>query len=108
MYFFMYYLFFFGYFSTGSVQVLSGFKTGRPYSNSRKWNSSILLVNCNACVVLNASILINCNRFCVGHGGRVVILLPPTSEAGVRFPARPQVGKLVVACHWLALYSTEP
>ena len=24
--------------------------------------------------------------------------LNPTSEAGVRFPAQPQVGKLVVAC----------
>ena len=23
-------------------------------------------------------------------------------------PARPQVGKLVVACHWSAVYSTEP
>ena len=34
-----------------------------------------------------------------GHGGRVVTLSPPTSEAGVRFPAQPQVGKLVVA--WL-------
>ena len=43
-----------------------------------------------------------------GHGGRVVTLSPPTSEAGVRFPPRPQVGKLVVACHWLAVYSTEP
>ena len=32
-----------------------------------------------------------------GHGGRVVTLSPPTSEAGVRFLARPQVGKLVVA-----------
>ena len=43
-----------------------------------------------------------------GHGGRVVTLWPPTSEAGVRFPARPQVGKLVVACCWSAVYSTEP
>ena len=43
-----------------------------------------------------------------GHGGRVVTLSPPTSEAGVLFPARPQVGKLVVACRWLAVYSTEP
>ena len=43
-----------------------------------------------------------------GHGGRVVTLLPPTSEAGVRFPARPQVVKLVVACLWSAVYSTEP
>ena len=43
-----------------------------------------------------------------GHGGRAVILSPPTSETGVQFPARPQVGKLVVACHWLAVYSTEP
>ena len=43
-----------------------------------------------------------------GHGGRVVTLSPPTSEAGVRSPARPQVGKLVVACRWSAVYSTEP
>ena len=43
-----------------------------------------------------------------GHSGRVVTLSPPTTEAGVRFPARPQVGKLVVACRWPAVYSTEP
>ena len=43
-----------------------------------------------------------------GQGGRVVTLSPPTSEAGVQFLARPQVGKLVVACHWLAVYSTQP
>ena len=43
-----------------------------------------------------------------GHGGRVVTLSPPTSEVGVRFPAQPQVGKLVVACRWSAVYSTEP
>ena len=43
-----------------------------------------------------------------GHGGRVVTLWPPTSEAGVQFPAWPQVGKLVVACRWSAVYSTEP
>ena len=43
-----------------------------------------------------------------GHGGRVVTLSPPTSEAGVRFLTRPQVGKLVVTCHWSAVYSTEP
>ena len=30
-----------------------------------------------------------------------------TSEAGVRFLAWPHVGKLVVACRWLAVYSTE-
>ena len=33
--------------------------------------------------------------------------LPPL-EAGVWFPAQPQVGKLVVACRWLAVYSIEP
>ena len=38
----------------------------------------------------------------------MVTLSPPTSEAGVRFLARPQVGKLVVACRWSAVYSTEP
>ena len=43
-----------------------------------------------------------------GHGGRVVTLLPPTSEAGVRFLEQSQVGKLVVACRWSAVYSTEP
>ena len=37
-----------------------------------------------------------------------VTLSPPTSEAGVPFPAQPQVGKLVVACRWSAVYSTEP
>ena len=42
------------------------------------------------------------------HGGRVVTLLPPTSEAGVRSSAWPQVGKLVVTCRWSAVYSTEP
>ena len=41
-------------------------------------------------------------------GGGGATLSPPTSEAGVRFPARPQVGKLVVASHWSAVYSTEP
>ena len=43
-----------------------------------------------------------------GHSGRVVTNSLPTSEAGVQFPARPQVGKLVVACRWSAVYSTEP
>ena len=43
-----------------------------------------------------------------GHDGRVVTLSPPTSEAGVRSPSRPYVGKLVVACRWSAVYSTEP
>ena len=43
-----------------------------------------------------------------GHCGRVVTLSPPTSKAGVRFPAQPQVGNLVVACRWSSVYSTEP
>ena len=38
----------------------------------------------------------------------VVTLSPPTSKAGVRSSARSQVGKLVVACRWSAVYSTEP
>ena len=38
----------------------------------------------------------------------MVTLSPPTSEVEVRFPALPQVGKLIVACCWLAVYSTEP
>ena len=43
-----------------------------------------------------------------GHGGRVVTLAPTASEPGVRFSALPRVGKLVVACRWSAVYSTEP
>ena len=38
-----------------------------------------------------------CSNNIRGHGGRVVTLAPPTSEARVRFTALPQVGKLVVA-----------
>ena len=38
----------------------------------------------------------------------MVTLSPDTYEAGVRFPAQPQVGKLVVVYHWSAIYSTEP
>ena len=33
----------------------------------------------------------------------MVTLSPPTSEAGVQFMALPQMGKLVVACHWSAI-----
>ena len=43
-----------------------------------------------------------------GHGARVVTLSPLTSGIGVQFPVRPQVGKLVVAYRWWAVYSTEP
>ena len=32
-----------------------------------------------------------------GNEGRVLTFSPPTSEAGVWFPAQPQVGKLVVS-----------
>ena len=48
------------------------------------------------------------DRVVRGHGGRVVTLLPSTSEARVRFPVWPQVRKLVVSCRWFAVYSTEP
>ena len=51
---------------------------------------------------------ISYNHFFFFHGGRVVTLSPPTFEVGVQFPAWPQVGKLVVACRWSAVYSTEP
>ena len=43
-----------------------------------------------------------------GHSGRVVAFSPPPSEAGIQFLAWPQVGKLVVACRWSVVYSTEP
>ena len=56
----------------------------------------------------NKSKILMCNYVGRGDGGRVVTLSPPTSAAGVQFPAWPQVGKLVVACCWSAVYSTEP
>ena len=43
-----------------------------------------------------------------GHSGRVVTLSPLTSVAGVGSPSWTQVGKLVVACRWSAVYSTRP
>ena len=57
---------------------------------------------------LDVELIINFIVAVRGHGGRVVTLLPPTSEAGVWFSARTEVGKLVVACRWSAVYSTEP
>ena len=60
------------------------------------------------CIVLCNVIFFQNTVLNWGHSGRVVTLSPPTSEAGIRFPARPQVGKLVVACRWSAIYSTEP
>ena len=43
-----------------------------------------------------------------GGGARWQSGNTPTSKAGVRFLARPRVGKLVVACPLSAVYSTEP
>ena len=64
-----------------------------------------MLRTCSNMTLAEKKEIMNTGR---GHGGRVVTLLPLTSEAGVRFPARPQVGKLVVACLWSEVYSTEP
>ena len=33
---------------------------------------------------------------------------PPNIEIGVGIPVQSQVGKLVIACSWSAVYSTEP
>ena len=67
-------------------------------------SSNIQLAMCDSNIF---SLLLICVR-CLGHGGRVVTLSSPTSEVGVCLPARPQVGKLVVACRWSVVYSTEP
>ena len=64
-------------------------------------------MNCNAQGLVTEE-WVNYEANVRGHGGRVVTLSSPTSEAGVRFPAWPQVGKLVVAYRWSAVYSTEP
>ena len=37
----------------------------------------------------------------------VVTFSPPTSEVRLWLMAWPQVGQLVVACRWLAVYSRE-
>ena len=62
----------------------------------------------NVMIALSECFLLPHLRYTWGYCGRVVTLSPPTSEAGVWFPARSQVGKLVVACRWSAVYSTEP
>ena len=64
-----------------------------------------------ACFEILNVYLMTAKYFCtysVGHCGWVVTLLPPISEAGLRFSTQPQVGKLVVACHWWGVYSTHP
>ena len=62
----------------------------------------------HTCFFIMYKVIYKSNRGLRGHGGRVVTLSPPTSEAVVGFPAWPQVGKLVVACRWSAVYSTAP
>ena len=42
------------------------------------------------------------------HGSTVVAYSSHTAEMGDPIPAGPQVGKLVVVCHWSAVNSTEP
>ena len=56
----------------------------------------------------NNHYLLALNQLFRGHSGRVVTFSPPMFEAGVWFLAWPQMGKLVVACRWSAVYSTEP
>ena len=38
----------------------------------------------------------------------MVTHLPPNSEIGILILVCPQVGKLVVACHWSVFSNTEP
>ena len=72
------------------------------------WNSRSSVKHCFLVVYIPNIQLFIIIILVRGHGDRVVTLSPPTSEAGVRFLAWPQVGKLVVACRWSAVYSTEP
>ena len=59
---------------------------------------SLLLTNLTLNPFTSSGTVFNCLKGNLkgGHSGRVVTLLPPTSKAGVRYPTRPQVGKLVV------------
>ena len=93
---------------------------------SQVWIKKIILVNKMQNIVYEVGTVINqernyaagnikkvcynrdSNTIKTGRGGRVVTPLPPTSVMIVRFLARPQVGKLVVACCWSAVYSSEP
>ena len=43
-----------------------------------------------------------------GHGGSLVTHSPPNSEIRVEIQTGPHMGKLVVPCRGLAVYSTEP
>ena len=79
--------------------------TQRSNDSIYSWNSLVNMSFYCQQVFISLLFFSNSSR---GHGGRVGTLSPPTSEAGVRFPAQPQVGKLVVACRWSAVYSTEP
>ena len=74
------------------------------YFNTYKMVVSLVKGNPHSKNIFHADL----TRATGGHGGRVVTLSPPTSEAGVRSASRPQVGKLVVACRWSAVCSTEP
>ena len=60
--------------------------------------------------IISVSLLAHFRQLMEIKGTMVAVVTPllPISEIGVRFPARPQVGKLVVACRWSAVYSTEP
>ena len=42
-----------------------------------------------------------------GHFNKRSYIMLYTSEIWVWFPPQPQVGKLVVACGWLAVYSSQ-
>ena len=77
----------------GILQTLQQFKSGG------KFLSNVFPVDVTTDILQKQGI--KQNLYCMylaygGHGGRVVTLSPPTSEAEVRFLARPQVGKLVV------------
>ena len=61
-----------------------------------------------------ARVLPLCHRGPLSEVGAICGIVPEkpleggTIPSGVRSPSRPYVGKLVVACHWSAVYSTEP
>ena len=78
---------------------------------SVRWNKSkhrfprtqYFLVLCNRPVMDDAAMLLPQTE---GHIGIVETHSPPTFEIRVWIPAHPQLRKLVVACRWLAFYST--
>ena len=96
-------------------------KVWKPLCYNNMWSESTVTKTMENNQVWNISMvtgtgenqnLIFLHHFCKGFNatkrGSVVTHSPHTSKIRVCNPTWPHVGKLVVVCCWLAVYSTEP